>query len=281
MTTTLRYLAFVVLLLAGCTQSRPAVENAAVPRENVRFGMPSPATADPNNHDAYLIERQQYVVSYNDRKHIPNWVSWHLRKGDIGHSPRTSFEPDTLLPSGFYKVTTRDYNGSGFDRGHMCPHSDRSSNAVDSKATFYLSNILPQSPHNNQKAWERLESYCRELAERGNDVYIQCGPLGVGGTGRNGYREKVGNAAIVVPAKLWKVIVVLPDGTAPCIGTRVIAVLTPNDQTPGPDWTPYRTSVAAIEQATGYHFLQNIPAEIVDALRQRVDDAPVHIKPKW
>ena len=40
----------------------------------------------------------------------------------------------------------RDYTGSGFDRGHMCPHSDRAANEEMSFATFVMSNIIPQAP---------------------------------------------------------------------------------------------------------------------------------------
>jgi endonuclease G len=45
------------------------------PRRNVRFGMLSPAKADPRQREDYLIERPQYVLSYNAEKRTPNWIS--------------------------------------------------------------------------------------------------------------------------------------------------------------------------------------------------------------
>lgn len=286
-----RVLLLTMLVAAGCTaptnSQRSAPEDAEEaqdaisedPRANVRFGMPGPARAEPSDRDAYLIERPQYVLSYNAHKHTPNWVSWRLRKSDIGHAARAAFEPDPLLPKGFAKVTSHVYDGSGFDRGHMCPAKDRSASAEDCAATFYLTNVVPQSPNCNQKAWERLETYCRGLAQKGHDLFIVCGPYGVGGTGKNGHRDEIGkgHALVTVPAKLWKVIVVLPeDGAAPRKNTRVIAVVMPNDQTVDYDWTPYRTSAQAIEKMTGYRFFRNVPAVVAVAMRRHVDDVEVH-----
>jgi endonuclease G, mitochondrial len=152
---------FVGLLLISSLQTVAAQEST---NQNVRFGLPSTAKADPSCREDYLIERPQYSLSYNAKTRTPNWVSWCLRKGDIGKSVRGAFEPDTLLPRGFERVTTQAYIGSGFDRGHMCPAQDRSSKQADMDATFRMTNVIPQSPNSNQRAWERLESYCRTLA---------------------------------------------------------------------------------------------------------------------
>lgn len=109
---------------------------------NVRFGLPTLAKADSNQREDYLIARSQYTLSYNSKMRTPNWVSWCLTKNDIGKSKRGAFEPDPLLPKGFAKVTTHVYDGSGFDRGHMCPAQDRSSRQADMDATFYLTNVV-------------------------------------------------------------------------------------------------------------------------------------------
>jgi len=51
------------------------------------------------------------------------------------------------------------------------------------------------------------------LAKQGHVLYIACGPHGVGGTGKDGHKEEIGKGRVevTVPAKLWKVILVLPD----------------------------------------------------------------------
>ncbi len=81
---------------------------------NVRFGLPAPAGTD---REAYLVERPQYVLSYNARTRTPNWVCWRLRKEDLGKAARGPFAPDPELPKGIAKVTSHVYDGGGFDRG--------------------------------------------------------------------------------------------------------------------------------------------------------------------
>jgi len=250
------------------------------PNRNIRFGMPSPAEADPEQREDYLIARPQYVLSYNAETRRPNWVSWCLRRSDIGKAERGPFEQDPLLPRGFSRVTSHVYDSSGFDRGHMCPAKDRSATQKDCDATFYMTNVVPQSPACNQKGWERLESYCRVLAQKGYELYIVCGPSGVGGTGREGYREKIGKGRVkvAVPAKLWKVILVLPHENAePRKNTRVISVIMPNDQTVDFDWPKYRVSARAVERLTDYRFFRNVPEQVAVALRDSVDDVEVRV----
>ena len=170
--------------------SQPVEPGQTLGNRNIRFGMPAEAKADPASKDAYLIERPQYVLSYNDSRKTPNWVCWNLNKTDIGDTKRQEhFEPDPDLPSLFNHIKSSDYNGSGFDRGHMCPSKDRSNTPDSNRATFFMTNIVPQSPKCNRDGWERFESYCRELTRDGSELYIAAGPYGDGGIGA-GDRER-------------------------------------------------------------------------------------------
>jgi endonuclease G len=176
------------------------------------------------------------------------------------------------------RVTSHVYDGCGFDRGHMIPAKDRSANAEDSRAVFYMTNIVPQAPNCNQKGWERLEDYCRRLAAEGHVLQIACGPAGVGGTGKNGEAKEIGKGRlkVSVPHQLWKVIMVLPrEDAEPRKNTRVIAVIFPNDQSVDANWAKYRVSTRAVEQLTGYHFFSTLPEELAEALRDHVDDVQV------
>ena len=272
MKTPAKYLLLLLVLLLGC--QTPRLES----NPNVRFGMPSPARKDPSQRDNSLIERPQYVLSYNDEKKTPNWVCWRLRASDIGDAERGPFNPDPDLPKGFLKVTSHVYDGSGFDRGHMCPAQDRSVRQKDMDATFYLTNTVPQSPNSNQRGWERLEAYCRELAQRGHLLYIACGGAGMGGEGKNGRAEEVGKGrlTVAVPARLWKVVVVLPrEDAEPRKNTRVIAVIMPNDQSVGFDWARYRVPTRKVEKLTGNHFFRAVPEDVAEAMRDHLDEVEV------
>jgi endonuclease G len=276
MPTAVKRLIPLLLALLVASPLLPAEE----PNRNFRFGMPSLAQAAPEQREEYLIARPQYVLSYNAEKRTPNWVSWCLRRSDIGKAERGPFEADPLLPRSFTRVTSHVYDGSGFDRGHQCPAKDRSATQEDCDATFFMTNVVPQSPASNQKGWERLESYCRGLAQKGHELHIVCGPHSIGGTGKNGHREEIGKGRlkVTVPAKLWKVVLVLPHEDAePRKNTRVIAIIMPNDQTVDFDWTKYRVSARAVERLTGYTFFRNVPEDVAAALRERVDDVEVRV----
>jgi endonuclease G len=177
-------------------------------------------------------------------------------------------------------VGASSYSGSGFDRGHNCPSADRTGSVADNSATFLMSNMMPQAPKNNQQTWASLENYCRSLVDAGNELYIICGSYGRGGTGTNGYATTIDNGNVTVPSNCWKVIVVIPDGSSDAsrvsTSTRVIAINTPNTTSINSTWGGYRTSVDAIEQATGYDLLSAVPTSIQSTIESRTDSGPTN-----
>src|SRR4028119_1723117 len=254
--------------------------SAASASVHLTMGNPSGATTSTSNSNNYLMTKSQYALSYNNTKRIANWVSWQLNKSWLGSTPRQDdFRADTTLPSGWYQVTSSDYTGSGFDRGHMCPSADRTNTVTSNSATFLMTNMVPQAPDNNQGYWAQLENYARSLVNNQNkEVYIISGGYGTGGTGSNGSATTIAGGKVTVPARLWKILVVTDPGTG--VGgvnsnTRGIAIDTPN--TPGnrtTSWGSYRTTVDAIESKTGYNFLSNVSSSIQSVVESRVDTGP-------
>jgi endonuclease G len=160
----------------------------------------------------------------------------------------------------------------------MCAAKDRSSSPADIRATFFLTNVVPQAPNCNQRGWERLEDYCRRLVKEGRVLYIACGPAGVGGTGKDGRKEEIGEGRlkVTVPHRLWKVVLVLPkEGAEPRKNTRVIAVIMPNDQSVDYNWAKYRVTARQVEKLTGLHFFPSVEAETREALLDHLDKVEV------
>jgi endonuclease G len=248
-------------------------------RDN-NMALGNPSKADDRNEENLLVVKPQFALSYNNKKGIPNWVSWHLSSAWKGDAERCNcFSPDTTLPKSYFKALTSQYVGKGFDRGHLCPSDDRDGNTVDNAATFLMTNIAPQAPNLNRDVWEKLETYCRQLASEGNELYIIAGCYGIGGAGEKATRNDLGNR-ISVPARFWKVVVVLPNGNDDIKrinkDTRVIAVDMPNDQTANSyQWHHYRTSVDAIEKATGYDLLSKTPVDIQAIIESRADEGKI------
>ncbi|WP_375435785.1 DNA/RNA non-specific endonuclease [uncultured Hymenobacter sp.] len=249
--------------------------------DNMALGNPSGATATLGTPNNYLMTKPQYVLSYNNQRGIPNWVSWHLNRAWMGSAPRQDdFRPDPALPGTFYTVTRNSYTGSGFDKGHNCPSADRTTDLDDNSATFLMTNMLPQAPNNNQRTWGDLEEWTRQQVRNGQEVYIVMGSYGKGGTGLNGPKTSIDNGRVTVPAHVWKVLVILPEGAddlrrIAAGQARIIAVDTPNDQSVSPDWSRYRVSIDALEAATGLDLLSKLPLDVQTRLQAPVDAGPV------
>lgn len=236
---------------------------------HLTMGNPSNAVTNVLQPNNYLMEKQQYSMSYSRDNGGPNWVSWHLDTSWLGSTPRQDdFRADTTLPSGWYRVLATDYSGSGFDRGHMCPSADRTVTVTANSATFLMTNMIPQLPANNQGVWANLESYSRTLVSQGNELYII--------SGGHGLQHFIANGRVAVPAQTWKVIVVLPVGSNDVsrvtTSTRTIAVVMPNSGSIGSDWRAYRVSVDQVEAITGFDFFSNVSSGIQAVIEGRIDN---------
>ncbi len=233
------------------------------------MGNPSNAVTNENQPLNYLMEKSTYCLSYNRDDRRPNWVSWHLDTTWLGSTPRQDdYRPDPALPASWYHVQASDFSGSGYDRGHMCPSGDRTKTVADNSSTFFMTNMIPQAPENNQITWASLESYCRTLANQGNEMYIISG-----GWGTSGF---IGSGQVALPTSTWKVIIVLPSGSNDVgrvtTSTRTIAVLMPNQNGINSDWRSYRVTVDSIEALTGYDFFSNVPVGIQAVIEATIDN---------
>lgn len=260
----LKKILFILFLLCS-TQS--VLAGGQVQSVHCVMGIPK----DKDASDDYLIVRKQYVLSYNKKLNVPNWVSWNLNASWYGAEPRFSgqFIADTSLPSDFTLVKHSDYTRSGYDRGHMVRSEERTATAEDNRSTFLLTNILPQTPTLNQLTWLSLEYFCEKLCkEKNKELFVIAG-------GRFSAQPQRLNGIVAVPDSCWKIIVVLERGESlknVTAKTPVIAVMMPNKQYEKGtmDWFAYTTSVKSIEQSTGYDLLSEIPDIIEKALEQSI-----------
>ena len=257
--------------------SSPTTDTPVVgDNSNLLLGNPSDAVTNIHTPDNYLITRPYYTLSYNRSRGGPNWVSWYVGEEWLGDIKRVNdFRADNTLPPNWYHVQNTSYQGSGFERGHNCPSADRSNSIKANSATFLMTNMIPQAPANNQHTWGNLEGYERMLVNKGNEVYVIMGSYGSGGYGTRGFRTTIDSGRVTVPAYIWKVVVVLPNGNNDLhrvdATTRVIAVITPNNNAVKPNWANYICTVRDIENATGYNLLAKLPKAVQDAIETRKD----------
>jgi DNA/RNA endonuclease G (NUC1) len=239
--------------------------SSAVYRNHVEFGVP----ADADASDDILLSKTTYSLSYNSARGGPNWVSWNLNSTHFGPAERCDcFSADATLPAGATVVVTSDYTGSGYSRGHMVMSEQRTQTDAENASTFLMTNILPQLQDMNGGPWLRFENYTNDLARvSGREVYNIAG--GVYGATPATLK---GAGKVAIPTHTWKIIVVMTGGqglaqVTDASSIQVIAVLMPNVAgIQGNDWPMYRTSVDALEAATGYDFLAYLPDAIEAAV---------------
>ena len=245
--------------------------NAPLPDEDpLLLGNPSNAVNDPAFENNYLMVKPQYTLAYNRSRATANWVAWRLATNWLGTIDRQDdFRPDPALPAGWYQVSSADYTGSGYDRGHMTPSGDRTRSVEDNSATFLMTNIIPQLAANNQGAWADFENYCRTLANAGQEIYIVSGVHGSIGT--------ISAGRVVVPQYTWKVALVIPNGANDLQrvtkGTRTIGIVVPNfpPLNINAAWRDFRVSVNEVENLTGYNFFSNVPKNTQEMIERRKD----------
>lgn len=280
--TPILFLSCCFIPLVSCKKAEKDPIPAPVLDLHLTMGNPSNAVKDINSSENYLLLKPQYTLSYNTTKGTANWVSWNLKKSNLGNTPRQDdFRADDALPAQWYHVSQSDFSSSGFDRGHLCPSGDRTDNVSNNSASFLMTNMIPQAPNNNQYTWQDLESYCRSLVYAGSELYIIAGPYGTGGSGSNGGTTySLAGGKVIVPQSVWKVVVVLSPGFAKVSdvtkNTRVIAVNMPNTQSIGSQWGSYRVSIDQLETLTGYNFLSEVPESIQNAIESSVDAGPTN-----
>ena len=249
------------IVSASCSASAFLQSSGKV---HLTLGNPSNAGIDPNN---YLLIKPQYALSYNRDRATANWASWQLNEDWLGETERQDdFRADPAVPLDWYRVDGNDYQGSGYDRGHLVPSGDRTATKADNSATFLMTNIIPQTPENNREPWRELEDYCRRLVYQGKELYIIAGVYE--------QRETIAEGQVTAPRRTWKIVVVLdePGAGIKAISdqTRIIAVDIPNHVRVSDDWRTYQVSVDTLETVTGYNFLSAVSIRTQAAIEHKV-----------
>lgn len=211
-----------------------------------------------------LIARRGYACLHNDQRKTPLWVAYYITSKDLEKSiPRKdSFQADPdLLPG--YCAELSDYKISGFDKGHMSPCEDMSRDKDTMAECFYLSNMVPQTPYNNQHFWNKLEEKMRGYVKKYGALYIITGPIYDKPlpTGSKPLVNSIGGNHVAVPTWLYKIVVrKLPNGHY-----KALAIEVPNlpidikNNSLDYQIKHYFTSIRRIEKDTGFNFLNTLP----------------------
>lgn len=205
--------------------------------------------------DLKILDNTGFVVGYDEGRNNPAWVSYRIFKVDFldsGERPRR-FEQDARTQS---RIGHDDYTRSGYDRGHMAPnYAIATRYGLEAQLeTFFMSNIVPQTPELNQGPWRQLEATISDYAQQYEEVWVVTGPI-------YDDRPTYIGPQIEVPDAFFKIVV---DETP--TGLRVLAFNFPQDVQRRDDPAMFLATVDAIEALSGLDFLSGLPDDVEDRL---------------
>lgn len=222
-----------------------------------------------------LISHSALFLVYDEQHEQAKWVlhkiSTNILEGKVSRT--NDFRIDPLVKSGsaeekdyFLKTEKEngkyDYDGYGYDRGHLAPSADfRWSKKALSESYFY-SNMSPQLPTFNRERWAELESLIRGyIYDNKRDLIVYTGPV------LNNDLKKVSRSVngVSIPEQFFKVVV---DFKA----KKAIAYLIPQEKSDYPV-EYYATTIDEIETITGIDFLHQIDDQTETLLEKQKDIA--------
>jgi len=206
-----------------------------------------------------VVQHTWFALSYAEDHEQAEWVAYELTRERLDKNwaerPNT-FRPDQKVRT--ESATPRDYNSSGYDKGHLCPAADMAFDAAAIDETFFMSNMSPQVPAFNMGIWRELEELTRDWARRFNHLYVVTGPiLTQPGQGQIGFSK------VTVPAAYYKVLLA-PEQQ------RAIAFMLPNAVSTKPV-TDFACSIDQVEERTGIDFFPRLLKGLDEELEGSLD----------
>ena len=171
-----RYLAVIALALGSATQSYADQGFAACPQFFAQ-GIPPVVETRPMQR---ALCYDAFAILHSGESKTPVLVAQRLNRASVADADekRTNrFFPDARLRS-TERATLEDYQGSGYDRGHMAPAGDMPT-AKAMAQSFSLANMVPQAPAHNRGTWATsVEATTRKYASRASgNVFVITGPV--------------------------------------------------------------------------------------------------------
>ena len=231
----------VAIVFCGCRNRAVESEPAAALPETLLYGM-------PGSYDMLLV-RRGFSIGYSYEMRQAMWVSYMLTANNLKAKKvrRTNtFKPDPAIK--FRPVRPKDYNRTGYDRGHLAPAADMSFSLQAMSESFYMSNMSPQYADFNRGIWKDLESKVRNYAVYHGDIYVVTGPV----FDPDKPVITIGANAVAVPDKYYKVVLDVKSPKPKAIGFVL------ENRGSKKSLREFAVTVDAVEKLTGLDFFSNL-----------------------
>ena len=221
-----------------------------------------------------LVNHSAMVLAYAEKFEQARWVA-HIIIPDVmkGTVFRTNdFRADDKVKSGsaveedyFLKKlkadSSYDYDGFGYDRGHLAPSADFRWSRTALSESYYYSNMSPQLADFNRGAWGDLEDAIRGYiySNPTTQLYVFTGPvlkpgLPVIERGKN---------KVSIPQQYFKIVMDFNN-------KKSIAFLMPNQAITKP-LKSFATSINEIEKLTGLDFFNKLSPALQEQIESQTD----------
>ncbi len=201
-----------------------------------------PRLLQPRTDNLQALCFEGFALLHSGQAKGPVYVAEYLhpaRLKDARGIPRSNiFYEEARLPRAD-RATLEDYQGAGYDRGHLAPAADMPTPSANAQS-FSLANMVPQAHEHNRGPWAKsVERATRHYVERGNEVYVITGPI------YSAPVRTIGAGQVWVPEALFKLVY---DPAR----RRAWAYIVPNDNQARVEGT---YSYAELVRRTGIEFL--------------------------
>jgi endonuclease G len=214
------------------------------------------------NEALNIAEHSAVVIGFNEKYKLAAWTFHQLlpdvieggitRSNDFRADPKlvnkTAVEADYFL-----KRKKEDgkfeYDGFGFDRGHLAPSADFRWSEQGLSQSYFYSNMTPQRPGFNRESWAEVEYTLRDIVENSPQRYfIITGPV------LHDSLPMIERSLnkIPIPELHYKIIVDLASEEP-----KGMAFLMPNRKCEKPIYE-YVVSIDSVEKITGLDFFPDI-----------------------
>jgi endonuclease G len=238
----------------------PAIYAPANKKSDISLNIPEVLL--PSSTTQEVVKHQYYLLSYNEKHEQAEWVAYQLHTSHLTNHDRDRpyFEEDPYVKS--KSADWRNYRGSGYDRGHLCPAGDRRFSEQAYNETFYTSNISPQNRDFNAGIWNRLEMQVRYWTKKYNELYVFTGGI------LENQLKTIGSEDVSVPRAFYKLVVKKRGNDY-----VAIAFLIPNEESTLP-LEHFVVSIDELEYKTGIDFLSGLTAKTQSELESSIQLSP-------
>lgn len=153
------------------------------------------------------------------------------------------------------QASNQDYSRSGYDRGHLAAAANMRMSTAAMEQSFYLTNMVPQTPALNRGEWAALEELVRDKVEYHKPIYVISGPIYIGNPTTIGGR-------VQVPTHMFKIVYNKEDNV-------VASYIMPNTVRLNGRVEHFYVSLSEVQRLANIEIFPRMPLGVRNSIKQK------------